>query len=58
MIEWGINALNHGSSLAVFDDGVFQQATFSTDDELPSGVIRTALDRGAPIVSIGMKIHG
>jgi carbamoyltransferase len=48
MIEWGINALNHGSSLAVFDDGVFQQATFSTDDELPSGVIRTALDRGAP----------
>jgi carbamoyltransferase len=48
MIEWGINALNHGSSLAVFEDGVFQQATFSTDDELPSDVISTALDRGAP----------
>jgi len=48
MIEWGINALNHGSSLAVFKDGVFQQATFSTDDELPSDVIRTALDFSAP----------
>jgi carbamoyltransferase len=48
MIEWGINALNHGSGLAVFKDGVFQQAAFSTDDELPSEVIRTALDRGAP----------
>jgi carbamoyltransferase len=48
MIEWGINALNHGSSLAVFKDGVFQQAILSTDNELPSDVIRTALDRGAP----------
>jgi carbamoyltransferase len=32
----------------VFKDGVFQQATFSTDDELPSDVIRTALDFSAP----------
>jgi carbamoyltransferase len=48
MIEWGINALNHGSSLAVFKDGVFQQAILSTDNELPGDVIRTALDRGSP----------
>lgn len=48
MIEWGINALNHGSSLAVFKDGVFQRATMSTDNELPSDVVRTALDQGRP----------
>jgi carbamoyltransferase len=48
MIQWGINALNHGSSLAVFKDGVFQKATISTDNELPSDVIRSALDHGSP----------
>ncbi len=48
MIEWGINALNHGSALAVFKDGAFQQTTFSTDDELPGDVVRTALNCGAP----------
>lgn len=48
MIHWGINALNHGSSLAVFHDGLFISGTISSDDRLPSDVIRTALYRGAP----------
>ena len=49
MIEWGINALNHGSSLAVFKHGVFQSCTMSSvGNELPSDVIRSALDHGSP----------
>jgi carbamoyltransferase len=48
MIQWGINALNHGSSLAVFKDGEFLSNTMSVEDELPSDIIRSALDRGAP----------
>ena len=48
MIQWGINALNHGSSLAVFKDGVFQTNNISTDDEIPSETIRKALDYGSP----------
>ena len=48
MIQWGINALNHGSSLAVFKDGLFQSNTVATDDEIPSEVIRKALDHGSP----------
>jgi len=48
MIQWGINALNHGSSLAVFKDGQFQSNTMSTEDEVPSEVIRKALDHGSP----------
>jgi len=48
MIQWGINALNHGSSLAVFKDGVYQSNTIATDEELPSEVIRRALDFGSP----------
>ena len=35
MIQWGVNALNHGSSLAVFKDGEFVGDTISsTDDNL------------------------
>ena len=49
MIQWGINALNHGSSLAVFKDGIFQTSSTSRDqDELPSEFIRTALNYGSP----------
>ena len=48
MIQWGINALNHGSSLAVFKDGIYQSNTISTSDELPSEIIRKALDYGSP----------
>ena len=48
MIQWGINALNHGSSLAVFKDSVYQSNTVAVEDELPSEVIRRALDYGSP----------
>lgn len=48
MIQWGINALNHGSSLAVFKDGKFLSNSVSDQNELPSEFIRSALDRGTP----------
>ena len=49
MIYWGINALNHGSSLAVFKNGEFISNAASMDsDELPNEVVRKALDHGAP----------
>lgn len=48
MICWGINALNHGSSLAVFKDGRLQSLQSSTEDELPRNFIRKELDIGAP----------
>ena len=48
MIAWGINALNHGSSLAVFDDEDLRQFSISNDDNVPSSFIRRALDIGAP----------
>ena len=48
MIRWGINALNHGSSLAVFKDEqlIFNQT--SHDDTFDSPIIRRALDVGSP----------
>lgn len=48
MIYWGINALNHGSSLAVFKDGRLISNTFDKADVLNSDSIRKALDVGAP----------
>lgn len=33
MIQWGINALNHGSSLAVFRDGVFIGDVINKEDD-------------------------
>jgi len=48
MIAWGINALNHGSSLAVFKDGKFQSLATGKDDILDSSIITQALHRGAP----------
>lgn len=48
MIQWGINALNHGSSLAVFVEGDLRYWTKSTKDELPSDIKKRALDHGSP----------
>ena len=48
MIAWGINALNHGSSLAVFKNGEFQSLATCQDDELDTSVITEALHQGAP----------
>jgi len=48
MIAWGINALNHGSSLAVFKDGHLVSNVFRKEDELATADITEALHRGAP----------
>jgi len=48
MIHWGINALNHGSSLAVFKDGRLLSNALRTQDELDSSIVRDALHSGAP----------
>lgn len=48
MIYWGINALNHGSSLAVFKDGKLQSNESSHHDELSSSMIVNALNHGSP----------
>ena len=48
MIHWGINALNHGSSLAVFKDGKLWSNTFNTGDKLDQETITKALHVGAP----------
>lgn len=48
MIAWGINALNHGSSLAVFRDGCLISNKADIKDEIGSETIRRALDVGAP----------
>ncbi len=48
MILWGINALNHGSSLAVFKDGKLQSNESAIQDELPGSIIVKALNHGAP----------
>ena len=48
MIEWGINALNHGSSLAVFSSCDLKYYQFSKTDEIPSEYFRNALNWGSP----------
>ena len=49
MIAWGISALNHGSSLAVFRDGQYLRHSVSDSDRLPSEFIRNGLyHEGAP----------
>ena len=48
MINWGINALNHGSSLAVFKEGKLVLQTTSTDDEISSAQTVQALNYGSP----------
>lgn len=46
MIRWGINALNHGSSLAVFRNDRLVSLDISQDDEIPSDVKLKALNYG------------
>jgi carbamoyltransferase len=48
MIAWGVNALNHGSSLAVFKDGSLWSNQAGSSDELDSKIITDALHVGAP----------
>lgn len=48
MITWGINALNHGSSLAVFSDGRLCLLNACENDQLDSNIIKTALKYGDP----------
>lgn len=48
MIAWGINALNHGSSLAVIKDGRLLTNEFCSADELSSEIKFRALHWGAP----------
>lgn len=50
MIQWGINALNHGSSLAVFNNGEFiGDVTRTDDDKLSSNMYKRFLDlHGSP----------
>ena len=48
MINWGINALNHGSSLAVFKDGKLKSFTNCKESALDCSTITQALNQGAP----------
>jgi carbamoyltransferase len=48
MIEWGINALNHGSSLAVINNGKLISNQSSSNDELDQSAIFEALYHGGP----------
>lgn len=48
MIAWGVNALNHGSSLAVFKDGSLWSNQAGSSDELDSKIITDALHVGVP----------
>ena len=48
MIHWGINALNHGSSLAVFNNNKLKSWHNCSTDELDTSVITEALAYGAP----------
>ena len=44
MIRWGINALNHGSSIAVFKDNDLKLFEFAKHDMLPQDLLDRALD--------------
>ena len=48
MIHWGINALNHGSSLAIFTNNKLKSWYNCSTDELDTSVITEALHHGAP----------
>lgn len=48
MIIWGINALNHGSSLAVFDRDQLISNEFSHTDDLSGDIISRACNQGSP----------
>jgi len=44
MISWGINALNHGSSIAVFKDGEYVNTVVSKDDNLSPEIYKNFLE--------------
>jgi len=48
MIVWGINALNHGSSLAVFESNQLLSNEFSYKDSLDQDLISRAIEKGRP----------
>ena len=48
MIVWGINALNHGSSLSVFSDGRLSMFEQSPEDKLDKAAIHRAFNYGGP----------
>ena len=48
MINWGINALNHGHSIAVFKDGSYVNNYVGTSDILESATTVAALATGSP----------
>jgi carbamoyltransferase len=48
MIQWGINALNHGSSLAVFKDGKYIDGFVSSNDNLTPDQFKLNLDHQGP----------
>lgn len=48
MIAWGINALNHGSSLAVIEDDTLLSLRPAASDELDSEAIAQSLHHGLP----------
>lgn len=48
MIYWGINALNHGSSLAVIHDDYLLSWDTSKDDQLHPDIIKKAAQYGTP----------
>lgn len=48
MIHWGINALNHGSSLAVFQNSSLLSNRFDHSDTLSNDCLNSALQYGQP----------
>lgn len=50
MIVWGVNALNHGSSLAVFRDGQLLSYQADRSDRLESSTMKQAFNYGGPSI--------
>lgn len=48
MIYWGVNALNHGHSIAVFKDGKYINNYVGSSDTLESNTTVAALNHGTP----------
>lgn len=48
MISWGINALNHGSSLAVFENGRLISFNRCSTDKLDKEIVLQAFGKGGP----------
>jgi len=48
MIAWGINALNHGSSLTLFDNGDFIAYYSDKEERLPAWIFTRSIEYGEP----------